>query len=122
LFESGLPTAKSEGNLGYSVAAQEPAAGAALEPGTRVALAAHTRALSFGGGIEGRTVAVPGTVAPDVVGVELETAMAPVRDGQVRVVAQKEVPVEQLMGRSGSWPLFPALIAPELENVDGDDP
>jgi hypothetical protein len=49
----GLPTAKSDGNLGYSVAAQEPAAGAAVETGTRVALAAHTRALSFGGGIEG---------------------------------------------------------------------
>lgn len=42
----GLPTAKSDGNLGYSVAAQEPAAGAGVKTGTRVALAAHTRALS----------------------------------------------------------------------------
>jgi hypothetical protein len=45
-----------------------------------------------------------------------------VRDAKVRVVAQKDVPVEQLMGRSGSWPLFPALIAHELESVDGDSP
>lgn len=45
-----------------------------------------------------------------------------VYDVKVRVVAQKEIPVEQLMGRSGSLPLFPALMAHELESVDGDLP
>ena len=53
---------------------------------------------------------------------ETDAFVCEVRDAKVRVVAQTELPVEQLMGRSGNWPLFPALIAHELEVVDGDDP
>jgi beta-lactam-binding protein with PASTA domain len=91
----GLPTAKTDGNMGYWVAAQEPAAGVAVEAGSRVALAADTRALSFGG-IEGPPVAAPGTVAPNVVGVELEAAMALITSrGLIAVVFQPERGVEQ---------------------------
>jgi|Tabmets5t2r1_1033131.scaffolds.fasta_scaffold03436_4 beta-lactam-binding protein with PASTA domain len=92
----GLPTAKSDGNLGYWVAAQEPAAGVAAEAGTRVALAADTRALSWGGGIEGPPVAAPGTLTPNVLGVELEAAMTRVTSkGLIAVVFQPERGVEQ---------------------------
>jgi beta-lactam-binding protein with PASTA domain len=91
----GLPTAKSDGNLGYWVEAQEPAAGVAAEAGTRVALAADPRALSFGA-LEGPPVAAPGTLAPNVVGIELEAAMALVTSkGLIAVVFQPERGVEQ---------------------------
>jgi hypothetical protein len=53
---------------------------------------------------------------------ETDAFVCTVRDAKVRVVAQTEIPVERLMGRSGSWPLFPELIAHELEGVDGDSP
>lgn len=45
-----------------------------------------------------------------------------VDDARGRVVARQEIPVEDLMGRSGSWPLFPDLVAHELESVDLDAP
>lgn len=45
-----------------------------------------------------------------------------VNDAKLRVLARKEVPVEKVMGTSGAWPFFPALIAHELEAVDDDAP
>lgn len=45
-----------------------------------------------------------------------------VNDAQGRVVAQREIPVEEVMGKSGGWPYFPALVAHELEAVDADAP
>jgi len=45
-----------------------------------------------------------------------------VHDAELRVVARKDIPVEQVMGSSGGWPLFPELIAHELEAVDEDAP
>jgi hypothetical protein len=44
------------------------------------------------------------------------------RDDKFQVVARNEIPVGEVMGTSGSWPLFPALIAHELEAVDDDAP
>jgi beta-lactam-binding protein with PASTA domain len=94
----GMPTHKTDGNLGYRVAAQEPGAGVEVKEGARVALALDTIALSIGGhGIEGPPVAVKGTLAPDVVGVELEEAMALVtREGLIAVVFQPRRGVEQI--------------------------
>jgi hypothetical protein len=93
----GLPTSKSDGNLGFWVAAQEPEAAVEASPGTRVALALRRVALSLGGSIEGPPVAKPVTPAPDVVGLELERAMAEVtRRGLIAVVIQPLVPVESL--------------------------
>jgi beta-lactam-binding protein with PASTA domain len=93
----GLPTTKSTGNTGYVVAAQEPAAGLPVEPGTRVALAATTRLLSFGGPIDGRALAAPGSPVPDLIGVDVEKAMARATDeGFIAVVFQPELGVEQL--------------------------
>jgi hypothetical protein len=45
-----------------------------------------------------------------------------IRDVKLRHVARTEVPVEGVMGTSGGWPYFPALIAHELEAVDRDAP
>jgi hypothetical protein len=45
-----------------------------------------------------------------------------VRDARLRVVAQKEVPVEDVMGWSGSLPVLPAVVAYGLEDVDEDAP
>jgi hypothetical protein len=45
-----------------------------------------------------------------------------VRDAKLRVVAQTEIPVENVMGRSGGWPFFPQLVAHELEDIDGELP
>lgn len=45
-----------------------------------------------------------------------------VRDAKLRVVAREEIPVEQVMGKSGRWPIFRRLIADELEAVDADAP
>ncbi len=53
---------------------------------------------------------------------ESDAFVCTVRDADLRVVAQKEVPVEDVMGRSGSWPLAPALAAYAMEDVDGDAP
>jgi hypothetical protein len=93
----GLPTAKSDGNLGFHVAAQEPVAGAQAQAGARISLALGTVALSFGGPIEGPPVAERGTPAPRVVGVGLEQAMHEVtRRGLIAVVFQPRVPVESL--------------------------
>src|SRR5262249_5137888 len=92
----GLPTSKTTGNIGYVIAAHEPAAGLAAEIGSRVVLAAATRPLSFGS-IEGPPVAAPGTPVPDVIGVEIEKAMACVTDeGFIAVVFQPERGVERL--------------------------
>jgi len=93
----GLPTVKTSGNTGYVIAAQEPAAGREVDPGARVALAAATRALSFGGGIDGGQVADPRTPAPDVIGMEVEKAMARItNEGFIGVVFQPEHGVESL--------------------------
>ena len=92
-----MPTVKTDGNEGYWVAAQEPAPGVEVEAGARVALALASRPLSFGHGIEGPPTAASGTPAPNVVGVELEEAMALVtRDGLIAVVFQPGHGVEQL--------------------------
>lgn len=93
----GLPTVKTAGNTGYVIAAQEPAAGREVGAGARVALAAATQLLSFGGGIDGDRVAEPRTPAPDVIGMEVEDAMARVTDeGFIGVVFQPERGVENL--------------------------
>jgi hypothetical protein len=93
----GLPTIKTTGNSGYMIAAQEPAAGFPAESGARVALAATTQPLSFGGTLEGPPIAAPGTPAPDVIGVEIEEAMRRVTDGGfIAVVFQPERGIEQL--------------------------
>jgi hypothetical protein len=51
---------------------------------------------------------------------ETDAFVCSVHDAQVRVVAQKEVPIENVLGRLGRVPFVPALIAHELESVDGD--
>jgi hypothetical protein len=43
-----------------------------------------------------------------------------VRDARLRIVAEKEIPVGKLIGRSGAWPYFSALVAHELEAIDKD--
>ena len=87
----GVPTIKSNGNTGYRVAAQEPPAGHKVDHGTRVCLALGTTALSFGGTIDGPPVASRGAPAPDVVGAELEEAIAQVTNlGLIAVVFQPE--------------------------------
>ena len=92
----GLPTTKTTGNTGYVVATNEPPTGATVEPGARVALAATTRILSWGS-IEGPSIATPGTPVPDLVGVEIEQAMACLTNqGFIAVVFQPERGVEQL--------------------------
>lgn len=81
---------KSEGNLGYHVAVQEPAAGENADDGTRIYLALDVRLLSFGT-LDGPKVALPDTPAPDVVGLELEKAMGRVTAlGLIAVVFQPE--------------------------------
>jgi hypothetical protein len=45
-----------------------------------------------------------------------------VRNARLQIVAEKEIPVEKLMGRSGSLPFFRALVAHELEAVDKNAP
>ena len=93
----GLPTTKTDGNTGYVVAAHDPPAGATVEPGARVVLAAATRLLSWGS-IDGPPVAARGTPVPDVVGVEIEQAMARVtNEGFIAVVFQPERGVEELV-------------------------
>jgi hypothetical protein len=53
---------------------------------------------------------------------ETDAFVCTVRDGNLRAVAQKEIPVENVMGTSGRLPLFPELIAYGLEGIDGDAP
>ena len=92
----GLPTAKSDGNLGFYVAAQEPTAGVEVEAGSRVTLACDVHPLSWGT-LAGPPVAPLGTPAPDVLGVQLETAMHLVtREGLIAVVFQPRHAVEQI--------------------------
>ena len=92
----GLPTTKTDGNLGYVIAAQEPAAGLEVEAGSRVAVAAATRILSWGS-LEGPPVAAPGTPVPDLIGVDIEQAMERVtNEGLVAVVFQPERGVERV--------------------------
>jgi hypothetical protein len=52
---------------------------------------------------------------------ETDAFVCTVHDANLRVVAQQEIPVERVMGKSGRWPYFPQLVAYELEAVDGDD-
>ena len=92
----GVPTRKSDGNLGYRVAVQEPSAGGDVPDGTPVCLALHTYHLSFGT-IDGPVVAPAGTLAPAVVGLELEEAMGQVTAlGLIAVVFQPERAVSSL--------------------------
>jgi hypothetical protein len=92
----GVPTRKSDGNVGYHVAVQEPAAGEDLADGTRVYLALDVRLLSFGT-LAGPTVAPPGTPAPDVIGLELEEAMGRVTAlGLIAVAFQPERAVSSI--------------------------
>jgi beta-lactam-binding protein with PASTA domain len=92
----GLPTARSDGYLGYSVATHEPAAGREVEAGTRVALALEPRVLP-GGGIERAPAAPDDARAPDVVGLEVEEAMRRVTAGGfVAMVLQPKQAVEHL--------------------------
>ncbi len=44
------------------------------------------------------------------------------RDAKGRTLASDAIPVEDVMGRSGGWPWFPALVAYGLEDIDGDSP
>jgi beta-lactam-binding protein with PASTA domain len=91
----GLPTLKTTGNMGYVIAAQEPEAGVAVERGTRVALAATTRLLTFGS-FWGPDVAAPESPVPDLVGVDVERAIAQITgEGFIGVVFQPERGVEQ---------------------------
>jgi hypothetical protein len=53
---------------------------------------------------------------------ETDAFVCTVHDAKLRVVAEREIPVENVMGKSGGWPLFPELIAHELEAVDDDQP
>jgi len=53
---------------------------------------------------------------------ESDAFVCTVHDADLRVVAQREVPVEEVMGRSGSWPFAPALAAYGMEEVDDDAP
>jgi hypothetical protein len=53
---------------------------------------------------------------------ETDAFVCTVRDAKLRVVAQKEIPLEEVMGTSGHWPLFRRLIAADLESVDADAP
>jgi PASTA domain len=92
----GVPTRKSDGNLGYCVAVQEPPADEDVPEGTRVYLALDVRLLSFGT-LEGPEVAAPGTPAPSVVGLELEKAMLRITGiGLIAVVFQPERAVTSL--------------------------
>jgi hypothetical protein len=85
-----MPTRKSDGNLGYRVAAQEPSADQDVPDEARVYLALDTCLLSFGT-IDGPQVAQLGTAAPAVVGLELEQAMSQItRLGPIAVVFQPE--------------------------------
>jgi hypothetical protein len=40
----------------------------------------------------------------------------------VREVGRRTLPPREYMGTSGSWPVFPDLVAHELEAIDGDQP
>jgi hypothetical protein len=92
----GVPTRKSDGNLGYQVAVQEPAAGEDQADGARVYLALDVRLLSFGT-LAGPTVAPPGTPSPHVIGLELEEAMGRVTAiGLIAVVFQPERAVSSI--------------------------
>ena len=53
---------------------------------------------------------------------ETDAFVCTYRNSNARVVVRKEIPVGNVMGDSGGWPLFPELIAHELEVVDGDLP
>ena len=75
----GLPTAKFDGFSSSRVAGQEPAAGIEVEIGTRVALAFNYSVEAWGT-LERPPSAPHRSPAPDVVGMELETAMARVTD------------------------------------------
>ena len=93
----GMPRLKSDGEVGYQVAAQEPLGGSDAPDDTRVVLALDTVMRSLGGTLDGPPVAEPGTPAPDAVGMEIELAMNEVtRMGLIAVVFQPRVPVESL--------------------------
>jgi hypothetical protein len=92
----GLPTRKSDGDLAYLAAAQEPAAGASVVEGDRVLIAFGTGLQSLGT-IAGPPVAAIGTPAPSVLGVDLEAAITAVTDlGLIAVVFQPERAVSEL--------------------------
>ncbi len=93
----GMPRVKSDGNVGYRVAAQDPVGGSDAPTGARVTLALETVLLSLSVPIDGPPVAVPGTPAPDVVGLEIERAMQHLTNlGLIAVAFQPKVPVESL--------------------------
>jgi hypothetical protein len=73
----GVPSLATDGDVGYVVAAQEPVAGTLVGVGARVLLALDVQRLSLGGlwGIDGPPRAQPGSLAPELVGVELEAAL-----------------------------------------------
>ena len=93
----GMPRAKSDGNVGYRVAAQDPAAGSQAPSGVRVTLALETCVLSLSSPIDGPPVAAAGTPAPNVVGMEIERAIQHLTNlGLIAVAFQPKVPVESL--------------------------
>jgi hypothetical protein len=53
---------------------------------------------------------------------ESDAFVCTIYDSKVRVVAQTEVPVQKVLGGSGGLPLWPELMAHELEAVDDDAP
>lgn len=92
----GVPTTKSDGNLGYRIAVQEPAADQEVPDGARVYLSLASQHLSLGN-LLGPEVAAPGTAAPAVVGLDLEHAMSAItRRGLVAVVFQPDHAVTTL--------------------------
>jgi beta-lactam-binding protein with PASTA domain len=111
----GLPTARSDGYLGYSVATHEPAAGREVDAGTRVALALEPRVLAFGG-IDRAPFARDGAPAPDVVGLEIEEAMRRVTAaGFVAMVLQPKQAVEHLtVSRQDPEPATPVPASHEI--------
>jgi beta-lactam-binding protein with PASTA domain len=92
----GMPTVKSDGNIGYRVAAQEPAPDLDVNDGARVALALEPHWLSWGT-IDPPARAPSGTPVPHLIGLELEDAMLrATRAGLIAVAVQPKKPVEVL--------------------------
>jgi beta-lactam-binding protein with PASTA domain len=92
----GMPSAKFDGCSGYRVAGQEPPGGREVDAGTRVALALRFSTEAFGP-MQRPPFAPHGTPAPDVVGLEIEQAIARVTyEGFIAVVVQPEQSAEDL--------------------------
>jgi hypothetical protein len=51
---------------------------------------------------------------------ETDSFVCSVRDAKGRVVAEREVPVESVLGRSSRLPLLPELSAHAMESIDAD--